>query len=304
MTRLITHNGVFHEDDVFAASVLLLCFPDAEIIRTRDPELISGNTEGDIVFDVGGSYDGKTRFDHHQDASPVRPDKILYSSAGLVWNTFGVRALKQAFGISDADLNAVENGVWRSLVDPIDHMDNGVVFQKFSTYTIQNVKAFLPSWKHDGDEDILMSRFREAVAYMTQLIRVEVRRSEKLSDNKDAEAIIDRDISRSMKDSLLDALGLVEMECWLPAMKKLCDTDREFVIFPNADKTKWTLRCIPKSLKTFESRTPLPERFAGMDRDQLRKATGMADAEFFHKGRFLFVAGSRESCVDFIERFM
>lgn len=37
---------------------------DAEVVRTRDPELLA---ECDVVVDVGGEYDPERhRYDHHQ----------------------------------------------------------------------------------------------------------------------------------------------------------------------------------------------------------------------------------------------
>ena len=66
--KLVTHNGSFHSDDVFACAALILLLEKKgekfKIIRTRDEEVIK---KGDYVFDVGSVYDGaKNRFDHHQ----------------------------------------------------------------------------------------------------------------------------------------------------------------------------------------------------------------------------------------------
>ncbi len=63
---IATHNGKFHADEVFAISLLrrLERFAEAEIIRTRDTELLK---TADVVVDVGGQYDPATdRYDHHQ----------------------------------------------------------------------------------------------------------------------------------------------------------------------------------------------------------------------------------------------
>src|SRR3989338_10239311 len=101
MKKLITHNGSFHTDDIFAAATLSLLLEKKgepfEIIRTRDEEIIKS---ADYVFDVGGIYEReKNRFDHHQPGgagrrvlSGVEGEKfgIEYSSFGLVWEKFGV----------------------------------------------------------------------------------------------------------------------------------------------------------------------------------------------------------------------
>ncbi|PIZ87309.1 hypothetical protein COX93_01400, partial [Candidatus Nomurabacteria bacterium CG_4_10_14_0_2_um_filter_30_12] len=53
--KLITHNGSFHSDDIFATATLSLLLEKRgesfEIIRTRDEEIIKN---GDYIFDVGG----------------------------------------------------------------------------------------------------------------------------------------------------------------------------------------------------------------------------------------------------------
>ena len=90
--KLITHNGSFHADDIFACATLSLMLEKAgekfEVIRTRDEEIIK---TGDYVFDVGGIYDENlNRFDHHQiGGAGKRQGGIEYSSFGLVWKKFG-----------------------------------------------------------------------------------------------------------------------------------------------------------------------------------------------------------------------
>ena len=90
--KLITHDGSFHADDLFACatlSVLLEKKGEAfEIIRTRDGDIIRN---GDYVFDVGGIYDPENnRLDHHQKGGAgKRENGIEYSSFGLVWKKFG-----------------------------------------------------------------------------------------------------------------------------------------------------------------------------------------------------------------------
>ena len=47
--KIVTHNAKFHTDDVFAVATLLVLYPDAKIIRTRDEALVK---TADIVVDV------------------------------------------------------------------------------------------------------------------------------------------------------------------------------------------------------------------------------------------------------------
>ena len=38
--KIATHSGHFHADELMAVAALLLKFPDAEVVRTRDEEAI------------------------------------------------------------------------------------------------------------------------------------------------------------------------------------------------------------------------------------------------------------------------
>jgi len=87
--KAITHAGIFHADDVFAAAYLMLHKnTEIKIIR-RDPtpeELTNPNV---IVFDIGGQFNtGLNNFDHHQwENKPSRGEgEIPPSSSGLVFD--------------------------------------------------------------------------------------------------------------------------------------------------------------------------------------------------------------------------
>ena len=86
--KIVTHNAKFHTDDVFAIATLLILYPEAEIIRTRDEAILKS---ADIVVDVGQVHDAeKNRFDHHQvGGAGKRENGIQYASFGLVWKKFG-----------------------------------------------------------------------------------------------------------------------------------------------------------------------------------------------------------------------
>ena len=67
--RIITHDGLFHSDEVFAVALLMLFHKEINIIRTRDAGILErGVKDPDIyVLDVGGDYNPEMRnFDHHQ----------------------------------------------------------------------------------------------------------------------------------------------------------------------------------------------------------------------------------------------
>ena len=121
--KLITHDGSFHADDIFAAAAISMMLEKEgksfEIIRTRDPEVINtGNKDEKYVFDVGGVYDEeKNLFDHHQKGGAGKgPHNIEYAAFGLVWKKFGEII---AGGEKEAEV------INKRLCVPIDAWDNG-----------------------------------------------------------------------------------------------------------------------------------------------------------------------------------
>ncbi len=47
---IATHSGKFHADDVWAVAVLDLVFPDSDLVRTRDPEVIAAADEAGLAM--------------------------------------------------------------------------------------------------------------------------------------------------------------------------------------------------------------------------------------------------------------
>ena len=87
---VVTHDGSFHTDDVFAVATLSIYYKNRiKIIRTRDEKIMG---KADIVLDVGEIYDPSTnRFDHHQkEGAGTRDGGVPYASFGLLWKHFGL----------------------------------------------------------------------------------------------------------------------------------------------------------------------------------------------------------------------
>ena len=66
--KIITHNGQFHADEVFACALILEHVGELEIQRTRVIDAVEYSNTETFIVDVGGVYDPEMRnFDHHQD---------------------------------------------------------------------------------------------------------------------------------------------------------------------------------------------------------------------------------------------
>src|SRR3989344_7590830 len=191
---LVTHNGSFHTDDVFACAALSLLLEREkvpfEIIRTRDEGVIA---KADYVFDVGGVYDAEqNRFDHHQPGGAgKRENGIEYSSFGLVWRKFGEKLCGSS---------KVADVVDKKLVQPIDAADNGIdlieLKGEVKPYFIQDFfKALRPSWKKNS-EGMLLKGFLECAEIAKKVLVHEISQA---SDRSEAVGIVSR-IYQSTKD--------------------------------------------------------------------------------------------------------
>jgi uncharacterized UPF0160 family protein len=127
-TRIVTHNGAFHADDVTAVTLLSMLSPGAELLRTRNMHLVRAD---DVVVDVGGVYDpAAARYDHHFVGSPRRTapghSTTAFASAGMVWAAYGPTLLTAAHALPDLTQErlALLDSLW---IAPLDAADTGDV---------------------------------------------------------------------------------------------------------------------------------------------------------------------------------
>lgn len=278
---VVTHDGKFHADDVFAVAALLLAEPTATVVRTRDEATIG---RADIVVDVGGVYDEThNRFDHHQsEGAGGRGNKIPYAAFGLVWKKFG-RELCES--------EEVARRVDEVLVTPIDANDNGIDLSvpaeaDLWSYTIADaVRAFVPTWlEKNADID---AAFLEAVSFATRVILREIAR---------AKAMIagEGEVRKAYAEAEDKRLIVLDGDfSWKDTLAKL--PEPLFVVHPQ-DGT-WRLYCVRDNPRQFRNRKNLPESWAGLRDAKLAQMTGVGDAVFCHRNRFMAVAKSKQSAI-------
>lgn len=114
--RIVTHNGVFHADEVFAVATLSVFtntpISDMEIIRTRDAEVIEeAQADANVyVIDVGLQCNHEMKnFDHHQAKHMVASNLLVFSDIGSeshFSNKLATELLPFYNGISNYDINA------------------------------------------------------------------------------------------------------------------------------------------------------------------------------------------------------
>lgn len=295
MKTLVTHNGTFHADDIFAVAVFLLANNvdnEWQVMRSRDEETIK---KADAVIDVGGVYDIATlRFDHHQvGGAGVRQNGVPYASFGLVWNVFG-----DMITLDKHTKDEIEN----KLVLSVDANDNGMKLSRNNipdvfAYEISTlVSDFNTTWKEkskteDDGEKIQYDNFMYLVGIATKLIQRLITKSK---DKHEAKGFVIEAYNNATDKRLV---VLDKFYPWQDVVMGL--PEPLFVVYPNGDK--WTLKTVNKENGTFESRKDLPESWAGKRDDELVAITGVADASFCHNARFIATAKSKDGILALAE---
>jgi uncharacterized UPF0160 family protein len=123
----VTHNGIFHADEVMASVILMQLYDEVEIRRSRNPKDFD---EADIVYDVG---DGE--FDHHSDQKEYRENGIPYAACGLIWRAFGHKVIKRRGpGLLKDQVDEVFYSIDGTLIEGIDARDNGFFIEKSDSH--------------------------------------------------------------------------------------------------------------------------------------------------------------------------
>ena len=168
----ITHPGVFHADDVFAAAFLRCINPECEIKRQRieSPEIVT-YPENVIIFDVGGG-----EFDHHtkdtQEWRDSEAKRYPYASFGKV-----VRAY-WPYLMQDERVMKIFDSM---LVQGIDAHDCGAFGVIPNTLALA-ISAFNPNWNEARSVD---DAFEDAVAMATVVIKNFIRKAEAMVVSED-----------------------------------------------------------------------------------------------------------------------
>jgi len=280
---LATHDGSFHADEVTASAILLFynLIDRSKIVRTRHFGKLE---ECEYVCDVGGIYNPKEkRFDHHQ--SEYIGD---FSSAGMVWAD-----LKQR-GIVNADTYDFLN---RTLILGVDAHDNGRMEYEPTVCSFSHIISNFVPTQYDAPKEIQDKAFFEALDFVVGHLQRALDRHQYIKScrAKVAAAMLKQD----------KLLIFEEAMPWLESFFELGGEKHPalFVIMPSGGQ--WKLRGIPPSLKErMKVRVPLPEKWAGLLDETLKKASGIEGAVFCHKGRFISVWKTKEEALQAVQQVL
>jgi uncharacterized UPF0160 family protein len=293
MQTIVTHNGKFHTDDVFAIVTLFLLLgkENCRVIRTRDEAVIK---EADYVVDVGQIYEVETkRFDHHQlEGAGKRENGIPYASFGLVWKEYG----EQVTGSK-----SIADRVDTKLVQAIDAVDNGTDISKpliegvYSLDVNSLVNLYRPTWTEDQDWDKNFNKCCEwAINILLRIIKVQ-------SDVEKAENSI-LAIYNNTSDKKIIIIG-EEYDFGRELITGVLSPMPEpiYAVMYRSDSENWEVVALRKNKDTFESKKPLPEAWRAKSGEELNQATGYNDTIFCHRGGFMCVVGSKETALKLAE---
>ncbi len=288
--QIVTHNGKYHADEVSACLVLRKIWPEAEILRTRDPVKIKP-CYGRIVVDVGGVYDEVLDlYDHHQREGVVDENGRQYSSFGLVWKHYGISyvtnlALEKGFNLNAKEISIAHRRFDDFFVRHVDAVDCGVGGYSSISFNA-NIASLNTS--HRGDEGfsvamIIASAFIES-AVLTSI--------ESVAMGNHIRWMLEK---REHREILI----LERPSPW----KDVLATNNEvkFVVLPN-DYGQWMVQAISEP---WEAGTPgvqknrcnLRDEWGGLESEALRLISGVETAIFCHRGLFIGAAETKADAV-------
>jgi len=286
MNTIVTHNGVFHADEVFAISVLTTLYPDAVVVRTRKAEVIS---QADIAVDVGGGC-----FDHHhRGGQKARENGVPLASAGLVWSEFGrlyCQKIATKLGVSFDLLKGIEAEVDKWVVEAIDAQDCGKSHS--GRHCLNWVSAFNSSWLSAEDH------FERVVELAKDVIEQEVA------------AIISRMAAR---ESVLKQIRevpegqqFIVLKTFLPWIDTVTKSEEAqailLVVFQDISGD-WRVQTVPVGGEDrFANRYTFPEAWRGVSGEGFESLTGVAGVTFCHPGGFILGVKSLEGALEVVKK--
>lgn len=113
VSKIVTHEGTFHADEISGVALLLRLFPGVPVERTYTPSEADFSDPSVIVLDIGRRYEPlQSNFDHHQSPELPAANMLILRHFFSLENPRMAELLeKHFFGyISDVDTGKVVEG--------------------------------------------------------------------------------------------------------------------------------------------------------------------------------------------------
>lgn len=285
--KYITHSGTMHTDEVFATAFLDLYKKDISVIRVKEVTEDMKKEEV-LIYDIG-----RGKYDHHQVDAKTRENGIKYSAFGLLFQDFGKDFLKQQ---NIEEVEEVYNMIDKELIEGIDAVDNGVFPEINATFKIKTlddiIKTYNPSFGSNQTEeeqfikavDLAKNIFLELIWNMVGKVK--------------AKKIILEKLKTTTKDYL-------ELEEYIPYEETVLKSEEGnhimFALYPS-NRGGWGIKTIKKSPEDKTDRISFPESWAGLEKEELEKVSGIKGLEFCHSGRFLVTCKTKEAAYQVLKK--
>jgi len=308
-----THDGSFHCDEVCATALLKMLpqYETAAVVRTRDPSLLD---QCNVVVDVGAVYEpDRHRYDHHQrtftDTMAELGHKTRLSSFGLVYRHFGMELIRRIASTCGADgasldVNAIYKRVYKSFVEHIDGIDNGIeAFDsdkrnyEVGTTLSSRVGGFNPAWNENFGPEEQNARFAAAVELAAGEIAGYIQGC--IRHWWPARALVKEALDGA--EAIHPSRQVVLLPSYCPWTVHLFQLEAEmeangdthakgaakYVVFGDSKGDSWRIQAVPITEESFTSRRGLPESWRGLRDDKLSDHINIKDCVFIHAAGFI-----------------
>ncbi|XP_074591901.1 uncharacterized protein LOC141847730 [Curcuma longa] len=303
--RVGTHNGSFHCDEALGCFLIRLTdkFSSADIVRTRDPQLLETL---DAVLDVGGVYDpSQDHYDHHQKGFGEifgYGFNTKLSSAGLVYKHYGkeIIAKELQLDVGHENVQRLYLAVYKSFIEAIDAVDNGI--NEYDTdqppkYVNNthlssrvgrlNLDWMDPDQSSDKENEAFQQAMMLAGGEFLDCLRFHAR-SWIPARSIVAECIASRgNVDPSGEIMVLDRFcpwkhHLFELEEELKIEPLI-----KYVLYQDERSGHWRVQTVAVSPYKFESRKQLPSAWRGLRDQELSDKSGIPGCVFVHINGFI-----------------
>ncbi|KAK9275823.1 hypothetical protein L1049_023094 [Liquidambar formosana] len=303
--RVGTHNGSFHCDEALGCFMIRLTdkFSGAEIVRTRDPQVLEGL---DAVLDVGGVYDpSRDRYDHHQKGFGEvfgHGFSTKLSSAGLVYKHFGKEIIAKELQLDEEhpDVHRLFLAVYKSFMEAIDAIDNGInqydTDQPPKYVNNTNLSSRVGRLNLDWmDPDQSPEKENEAFHRAMTLAGSEFLDSVRnyVKSWLPARSIVVEclaargDIDPSGEIMVLTTFCPWKLHLFELEEEMKIDPPIKYVLYQDDRSKHWRVQAVSVSPDKFESRKALPSQWCGLRDEELSKESGIPGCVFVHMSGFI-----------------
>jgi len=269
VTKVATHAGLFHADEVTAVALLRCVENFGEVVVDRLPHQTGEDvlSQYDLVVDIGRVHDtAGGRFDHHQ-TSPAEGESR--AAAGLVWSW-----LKESGMLPDVPMI-------NQLIQLVDENDTGV--RPSAPFELPAIVSRFNAQNPFGPEQ--EASFEAAVSFVEGQIRALLAEFEL---HEEAKAV-----AAAAKPS--EIKGVVELpkfnRLWSHYINGEATPEIEVVVWYDAAQKQWSAQTTPKQVGSFE-------RTGRGIRALENLPEGM---KFAHKGEFFACAETREALMSYLQ---